>query len=159
MSEAKVTGPGVLDMKMLAAKLKDADPKLRQELRRQFKDAAEPVIGDVEQSILLMPSHHDGTLRREVAKTVVVRTSFASSGVRVQIDSLGQRLPAGKGSLPFHADSAKGWRHPVFGHEDRWVRQYGKPEWFERPIADNARGFRAAAQRAIDETGRHLGAG
>ena len=159
MAEAKVTGSGVLDMKLLAAKLRDADPKLKRELRRNFKDAAEPVLGDVEQSILLMPSHHDGTLRRDVAKTVVARTSFSSGGVRVQIDSLGQRMPAGKESLPFHADSAKGWRHPVYGHEDRWVRQYGKPEWFERPIADNAREFQAAGQRALDETQRKLGAG
>lgn len=157
MADAKVTGSGVLNMKMLAARLKDADPALKRELRRNFKAAAEPVIGDVQQSILLMPSRHDGTLRREVAKTVVVRTSFASSGVRVQIDSLGQRMPAGKESLPFHADSAKGWRHPVFGHEDRWVQQYGKPEWFERPIADNAREFADAAQRSVDEIQRKLG--
>ena len=60
MAEAKVT----------ARLQSDADPVLKRELRRNFRDAAEPVIGDVEQSILLMPSHHDGTLRRQVAKTV-----------------------------------------------------------------------------------------
>ena len=116
MAEAKVTGPGVLDMKLLAARLKDADPVLKRELRRNFKAAAEPVIGDVEQSILLMPSHHDGTLRREVAKTVAAGTSFTAAGVRVQIDSNGAKMPPGKGTLPHHLDSAKGWKHPVWGH-------------------------------------------
>jgi hypothetical protein len=178
MAEAKVTGSGVLDMKLLAAKLREADPKLKRELRRNFKAAAEPVLGDVEQSILLMPSHHGGTLRREVAKTVVLRTSFSSAGVRVQIDSLGSRMPPGKGTLPHHLDSGEGWNHPVygsaraeaesvalqkahgkgFGHGRAWtwVKQYGKPGWFERPIADNARAFRDAALKAIDDTEKHL---
>ncbi len=163
MAEAEVTGPGVTGMKLLAAKLKEADPKLKRELRRSFRDAAEPVAGDVEQSILLMPSHHDGTLRREVAGTVVVRTSFSSAGVRVQIDSLGSKMPAGKGTLPHHLDSARGWHHPVYGHGPRsrwgWTRrrQLGKPGWFERPIADNAREFRNAALKAIDAVQRELG--
>lgn len=180
MAEAKVTGSGVLDMKLLAAKLKNADPVLKRELRRNFKAAAEPVIGDVEQSILLMPSHHDGTLRRQVAKTVAAGTSFTAAGVRVQIDSNGAKMPAGKGTLPHHLDSEKGWNHPVHGgrgaeavalmsrrilgkghggHGRRWtwVHQIGKPQWFERPIAQNAREFQNAAQRAIAETERHLG--
>ena len=164
MSEAKVTGPGPLDMKLLAARLRDADPALKRELRRNFKAAAEPVIGDVEQSILLMPSHHGGTLRREVAKTVSAGTSFTAAGVRVQIDSNGAKMPPGKGTLPHHLDSDKGWNHPVYGHgpRSRWHwsrrRQHGKPHWFERPIADNAREFQAAAQKAIDEVQRKLGA-
>jgi hypothetical protein len=164
MADAEVTGSGVTGMKLLAARLKEADPVLKRELRKKFRDAAEPVAGDVEQSILLMPSHHGGTLRREVARTVVVRTSFSSAGVRVQIDSLGSKMPAGKGTLPHHLDSDKGWNHPVWGHGPRsrwgWTRrrQLGKPGWFERPIADNAREFRDAALKAIAETEKHLGA-
>ncbi len=164
MADAQVTGSGVPGMKLLAAKLKEADPKLKRELRKKFRDAAEPVAGDVEQSILLMPSHHDGTLRREVAGTVVVRTSFSSAGVRVQIDSLGSKMPAGKGTLPHHLDSGKGWNHPVWGHGPRsrwhWTRrrQLGKPAWFEKPVIDNAREFRNAALAAIAETEKHLGA-
>ena len=120
MAEAEVTGAGVTEMKLLAARLKEADPKLKRELRKNFRDAAEPVIGDVEQSILLMPSRHDGTLRREVARTVVARTSFSAAGVRVQIDSLGSKMPEGKGTLPHHLDSDKGWNHPVYAQGDRF---------------------------------------
>ena len=180
MAEAKVTGPGVPAMKLLAERLKEADPVLKRELRRNFKDAAEPVAGDVQQSILLMPSKHGGTLRREVAKTVTVRTSFATSGVRVAIESLGQRMPPGKQTLPHHLDSPKGWNHPVYGRKEAekialaarrtlgkggghgrgwtWVRQYGKPGWFEKPVIDNARQFRDAALKAIDAVERELGA-
>lgn len=180
MAEAKVTGPGVLDMKLLAARLREADPALKRNLRRAFKDAAEPVAGDVEQSILLMPSHHDGTLRRQIAKTITVKTSFSASGVRVSIESDGRKMPRGKETLPHHTDSAKGWNHPVWGRAEAeaesvalqeihgkgfghgrgwtWVKQFGKPGWFERPVIDNAREFRDAALKAIDEVERHLGA-
>lgn len=163
MAEAQVTGSGVLDMKLLAARLKEADPKLKRELRKNFRAAAEPVAGDVEQSILLMPSHHDGTLRREVAKTVTVKTSFSASGVRVSIESDGRKMPQGKQTLPHHLDSAKGFNHPVYGHgpRSRWHwsrrRQLGKPGWFERPITEGAREFRDAALAAIAETEKHLG--
>ena len=182
MAEAIVTGPGVPAMKLLAERLKEADPVLKRELRRNFRDAAEPVAGDVQQSILLMPSKHGGTLRREVAKTVTVRTSFASSGVRVAIESLGQRMPPGKQTLPHHLDSPKGWHHPVYGRREAemavisarkafgkgrgqghgrgwtWVHQTGKPGWFEKPVIDNARQFRDAALKAIDAVERELGA-
>jgi len=158
MAEAVVTGPGVPEMKLLAERLKEADPVLKRELRRNFKDAAEPVAGDVQQSILLMPSKHGGTLRREVAKTVTVRTSFASSGVRVAIESLGARMPPGKQTLPHHLDSPKGWNHPVYGRKETWRHQMGKPGWFEVPITQNARQFRDAALAAIDAVERELGA-
>lgn len=163
MAEAQVTGSGVLDMKMLAAKLKDAGPALKRNLRKNFRDAAAPVAEDVRKSILAMPSHHAGTLRAETARTIVVRTSFSSAGVRVNIDSLGQRMPQGKGTLPHHLDSAKGWNHPVWGHgpRSRWhwtrTRQHGKAGWFEAPVIADAREFRDAALRAIAETEKHLG--
>ncbi len=141
---------------------------------------------EVKNSILTMPSHHAGQLREEVAKTVVLRTSFSSAGVRVNIDSLGSKMPPGKTTLPHHIDSDKGWNHPVYARGPRftlrrsrarkyrhlkehlkplvkqgawtWVHQEGKPGWFERPITDNAREFRTAALKAIAETEKHLGA-
>jgi hypothetical protein len=165
MADAQVTGDGVLRMKLLAARLKEADPALKRELRKKFRDAAQPLVEDVQKSILTMPSRRkEGTLRAEVAKTVVLRTSFSSAGVRVNIDSLGQKMPPGKDTLPRHLDSVKGWNHPVWGHGPRgkwhWTRrrQHGKPGWFERPITDGAREFRDAALAAIAETGKHLGA-
>jgi hypothetical protein len=185
MAEAEVTGSGVLDMKLLAAKLKEADPKLKRDLRRNFRAAAKPVVEEVKNSILTMPSHHAGQLREEVAGTVVLRTSFSSAGVRVNIDSLGSKMPPGKGTLPHHIDSDKGWHHPVYAHGPRftlrpsrarkyrhlaagqrplvkqgawtWVHQEGKPGWFEKPITDGAREFRDAALAAIAETEKHLG--
>jgi hypothetical protein len=186
MADAEVTGSGVTGMKLLAARLKEADPKLKRELRRNFRAAAAPLVEDVKNSILAMPSHHAGQLREEVAGTVVLRTSFSSAGVRVNIDSLGARMPPGKGTLPHHLDSDKGWNHPVYPRGPRftlrrsrdrkyrhlkehlkplvkqgawtWVHQEGKPGWFERPITDGAREFRNAALAAIDAVERELGA-
>jgi hypothetical protein len=180
MADAEVTGSGVTGMKLLAAKLKEADPKLKRELRRNFRAAAAPLVEDVKNSILTMPSHHAGQLREEVANTVVLRTSFSTAGVRVNIDSLGARMPPGKGTLPHHLDSEQGWNHPVYGRAEAeaesvalqkihgkgfghgrawtWRKQFGKPGWFERPITDGAREFRNAALAAIDAVERELGA-
>lgn len=158
MAEAQVTGPGVLDMKLLAIRLKDADPALKRNLRRQLRDAAAPVAQDVRQSILDMPAAAQRGLRQETAATVRLSTSVTQAGISVQITSDGRKMPQGKGTLPRHLDSARGWKHPVFGNRDRWVRQMGKPGWFELPIAARARAFQAAAQQALDGTARELGA-
>jgi hypothetical protein len=164
MAGAKVTGSGVLDMKLLAAQLKEADPALKRGLRKNFRDAASPVAEDVRQSILAMPSRHDGTLRAETARTITLSTSITRNGIRVQVSSLGNRMPAGKSTLPRHLDSVRGWNHPVWGRGPRsrwhWTkrRQHGKPQWFERPIALNAREFQAAARQALNEVQRKLGA-
>lgn len=171
MADATVTGEGVPAMKLLAARLKEADPELKKELRRSFRDAAAPLAREVQQSILSMPSKHGGTLREEVARTVVVRTSFSAKGVRVQINSQGSKMPEGKQTLPRHMDSKKGWKHPVYGRRAdthpgghgrawTWIKtpQYGKPGWFEDPIAENARTFRDAALAAIDAVEKKLGA-
>lgn len=163
MGETRVTGTGVPKMKLLAEQLREADPALKRELRRRLRDAARPATHAAMRSILDMPSHHGGTLREEVSRTIIQTTSLTKNGIRVQISSLPQRMPRGKETLPKHLDSGRGWKHPVFAtrirrlkHQDRWVRQFGKPGWFEAPITSHAGEFRDAAQKAIDHVRRQL---
>lgn len=68
-------------------------------------------------------------LRARIAKAIKlkIRTSGSSPGVRIEVATSG--LPEDQRSLPKHLDSPKGWRHPVFGHRDAWVQQYGQPWW------------------------------
>lgn len=69
-------------------------------------------------------------LRASIARSlrIVVRDSGNTVGVRITTD--GSRLPANERGIPRGLDSAKGWRHPVFG-TDSWVTQYGNPPgWF-----------------------------
>lgn len=78
-----------------------------------------------------MRAFHAGKhgLRARIAKAIKlkIRTSGSSPGVRIEVAASG--LPEDQRTLPKHLDSPKGWRHPVFGHRDAWVQQYGQPWW------------------------------
>jgi hypothetical protein len=152
----EVTGSGPADMKLLAARLREADPALRRELRRNMKALAGPVVSRVQASILSMPSHHDGSLRGQVARTVSASAGFTRAGVRLEIVSSGRKMPAGEDRLPGFLDSARGWNHPVFGNRDVWRRQHGKTGWFENPITSAGPALKRAAQAAMDETAHRL---
>jgi len=151
-----VTGGGPAEAKILAAKLRAAPAEMKRDLRRQLRGQAGPAVRAAKESILSMPSHHDGTLRGEVARTVSSSVGLSARGARLDIVSSGRKMPAGKDRLPGFLDSAKGWNHPVWGNRDAWVREHGKPGWFEVPLAKRAPELRAAAERAIDDVKRKL---
>jgi hypothetical protein len=165
---ARVTGSGPEELKSLAVRLKEADPRLRLELRRSMRKSAAPVVREVQRSILDMPSVHGSPpgrvpLREAIARTVTASVSTTASGVKLEIVSLGRRMPEGEQNLPALADRQRGWGHPVWGRHTQtrkewtWVRQHGKTGWFERPVIDSARQVQDELQAALDETARKLG--
>jgi hypothetical protein len=169
-------------MKLLAAKLKVADPKLRRSLSKRLRAACQDAADAASMAVFEMGGVAQKGLREEVSKTVHV-TSTTGRTVQVTIHSTGSRMPEGKTNLPKHIDSAKGWAHPVFARGPRfrpgpskarkysgqpnppmvnraawtWVRQIGRPGWFEEPIIAHAPQMQRACQDAIDETLRDLG--
>jgi hypothetical protein len=176
-----LTGDGPADMKALAVRLREADPRLRAELRRNFRAIGGPIVREVQKSVLGMRAeHYREGLREEIAGTVSASTGITRTGVRLDIVSLGSRMPEGKDTLPQHTDSAKGWNHPVFGRAEAervavsarraqgpgkgrghgrgwaWVKQWGKPRWFEGTITRSAPEARRAAQAALDDMRRRL---
>jgi len=158
-----ITGPGVVQMRELAVKLRAADPKLKNELRRQFRQISAPTVRRVQTSIMDMASvGGGGHLRAEIAATVSATTRITRNGVRLDIVSRGSKMPPGQedeATMPKHVDARGGWGHPVFARRGRpvvWVRQYGKAQWFENPIMSAASTIAAAAQAALDDTLRQL---
>lgn len=69
-------------------------------------------------------------LRRTVAGAVTTRVfaSGAKAGVEIRIPQA--KMPADQRKLPRYLDSTGGWRHPVFGNRDNWVRQTGSPYFY-----------------------------
>lgn len=154
---ASVTGSGPEELRRLAAKLKEAGPELRRYLARELRDAAKPVVQAVQDAILESPSKHDGTLRREAAKTVSAAVGTAGKQVTLTIVSRGSQMPDGKGNLPAYLNDGTRWRHPVFGDRRNWVLQSSRATgWFDKTINDRAGDLRAAAQAALDDTAREL---
>jgi hypothetical protein len=124
---AEVTGPGVIDMKALAVRLKGADKKLQRNVRKRFKDAAAPVVAQVQASALSMPvaghTYHDRppSLLEAVAGTVYSSTSITRNGIEVHIISSGKRMPKPfPPTLPELMDRPQGWSHPVFAQGARF---------------------------------------
>jgi len=164
MPEVTITGSGPSEMRALAIRLRQADPKLRRALYRRMKAAATPVLHDVMRAALDMPAgkYHHG-LREEIAKTIYVNVGAGRGGVHMDIVSAGSRMPKGKESIPVHTDRRRGWGHPVFDSPRRlpradwtWVRQWGRPGWFENSITKAAGKERDAIQAAMDDLQHEL---
>jgi hypothetical protein len=165
----RITGNGPGELKSLAVRLREADPRLKNELRRNFRKEADPVVRKVQASILAMPVTRGGSppgrvpLREAIARTVTSSVRITAKGVQVDIVSLGSRMPQGEGNMAAHVNARRGWGHPVFGRHTMprqdwtWRRQIGKPGWFTNPVSNSARDFQDGAQAAMDETKRKLG--
>ena len=153
-----MAGGGREEMRRLAAALRQAGPELRKNLRKQFKQAAGPVVDATRNAILSSPSKHDGTLRGEVAETVSAQALMSGTQVQLNITSRGSRMPEGKGNLPAYLNDDKRWKHPVYGHRKRkWAKQESRAKgWFDQTIAGRADDLRRAAEAAMDETARKL---
>jgi hypothetical protein len=128
--------------------------------------------------------HHEASLRAEIAGTIRSSVRFTRDGVALDIVSFGSRMPPGKGNLPHFVNEGRGWAHPVFARGERfvmgpsrakkyaglapadiplvhrgnwvWVREIGKPHWFEEPISRSAGDVKRAAQQAIDDVKKML---
>lgn len=86
-------------------------------------------------------------LRESVA--AATKLQITAKGVRFVVSSA--QLPEGQQSLPRHLDSAKGWRHPVFGNREVWVAERGGP-WFAETLKKRAPEFRATIVDAMEQT-------
>jgi hypothetical protein len=91
-------------------------------------------------------------LRRTIASAT--RLTVTARGVKFVVDE--NRLPGNQRGLPRALDSAKGWKHPVYGRTDiPKVRQKGGP-WFASTIAKHEQSFRRAIVQAMDEIKRDI---
>ncbi len=154
---ATVTGGGREEMKRLAARLKTADRELRDNLRKEFRKAAKPVVEATQNAVLSSPSKHDGTLRREAARTVSASVLMSARQVQLNIVSRGSRMPEGKQTLAAYLNDSTRWKHPVYGNRKAWRHQRSRAEgWFDRTVSGHAGDLRAAAEAALDETAKKL---
>jgi hypothetical protein len=173
---------GAQQYRDLAKRLRAAGPRgkqFRKKLRYSINEAGQPILQDVRSAVrgLQVTSHGGGTAQRRAFNVSRARNEKAAeraarrgaglrhtiaSATRLQITAKGvrfvtnsDRLPPDQRSLPRHLDSARGWRHPVFGNRSEWVTQKGGP-WFAHTIMKGAPRFRAKIIKAMDETVREI---
>lgn len=94
-------------------------------------------------------------LRRAVARGIKSKVAYSGYklGARIVADSAA--LPASQRKLPRYLNRRRGWRHPVWGHRDRWVEQRGEP-YFDDPIRRHRRQVRKDVQAVVDDVMRTL---
>lgn len=85
-------------------------------------------------------------------KSKVAYTGF-KIGARISVDP--SAMPRSQRTLPRRLDNPRGWRHPVWGHRDRWVPQVGEP-YFTRPIERHRDQVRRDVRDAVNEVMRKL---
>jgi hypothetical protein len=171
VAQVQLSVSGQADLVALAKRLKDAGEKgMQKDLRREFRRAGQPALRDVRSAVQSIPvrgvrggggrqraewrrsrSKRGGGptgLRSSVAKATVMETAFGVSA-RVRFRVKASAMPPGQQKLPRYLDRADGWRHPVFGNREVWVRQIGKP-WFAVTLIQHGPAFRKACVEAIE---------
>lgn len=117
------------DFKAVAKELTAQDRQLPRDFKQSINLTAREMRALARASALAEPSRgvgHTG-LRRDVSKGVQIINLPSGNGVRI-ITSMPQMDEA---VIPRGMDNVRGWRHPVFGNRNRWVRQTsGTDSWF-----------------------------
>jgi hypothetical protein len=159
-TETAIAGGGPEELRILAVKLRAADAVTRKAMRARLRGAARPVRDRVRAAALAMPSHHNGTLRGEIARSVSTSLRSNRAGVMLTVMCSPGRMPRGERRLPAYTDAARGWGHPVFAIGPRaswhWVHQTAEPGWFERAGEAGGRDAHGALQGALDDVKRYL---
>lgn len=137
------------EFQAVRAALKAIDKDLPKKLRRTLRDAAKPLATEAKAKVKALPRtgrQHTGLYAR-VARGVRIQSSLSRNPrVRV-VTSMPDRSEA---ALPRGLDDPYGWRHPVFGDRETWVRQRGY-SWFMETMQDGQPDVQRAIVEVLDE--------
>lgn len=154
-----------------ARRLKAAGgPRLKANLQRRIRRAAEPLKDDLQQTIRGLPIRSEGRkagkrggpsptsrpFRATIAEAVriSVRTTGAV-GARVWLDK--SLLPPDLKDIGNTLNSANGRiRHPVFGNKKRWANNWTTPLWWEKTVERHTPHMKREVARVMDDIRRDL---
>lgn len=94
-------------------------------------------------------------LRAATARTIKSRVAYSGRKLGAAIYTDVSGLPQSQRRLPRYLNAKKGWRHPVWGNRQIWVRQVGEP-YFDTPIDRHRTRVRKAVEQAVTEVMREL---
>jgi len=118
---------------------------LAAEMRRQSKAAAKGKTTRARRTSM------STGLRERIAHSVKSKVAYTGFrlGAKVYIEV--SNFPHNQQKLPRYLNRASGWRHPVWGHRDRWVTQFGEP-YFDRPVMHHRPRITKVVARIVDHT-------
>ncbi len=144
-----VAGP---EFARVAARLGIEDASAEGEFTRAIRQAAAPIVAHVQRRAMALPAHgpkHTGLRGRLAAG---VRVQPYQNGIRIvatALDPTEAALPRGMDNGP------QGWRHPVYGNRDVWVRQRGG-SWFREPISTHREEVSSDLEAVVEDMAENI---
>lgn len=140
-----MTERGSTEIASLARNLHRMGPAGRRALGARFRELGQPVLGDAQRRA--------GWSSR-IPSALSVRSVVKDTQVGVALRVAAAQAPHGR---PFEGLGQGGqFRHPVFGHVDRWVPQPTRPYALPAVRANEGRAAQACAD-AYDDAAREAG--
>lgn len=155
--EFSVSGSAELDE--IVRELGEVAKRLPSQFLKVLREEAQKLADEAARKALAIRAKgEEGStgLRAEVAKGVSVKL-MGRAGVRIQT-----KMPEeSEAIIPRGFDTRRGWRHPVFGRRNQWVRQPGsETSWFmdtmqdgNEPITERLHDLLESAARDIADQG------
>lgn len=142
---------GSAQLRALAAKLNTADTAvLKPQLRAGLVAASKPLISDVKAAAASrLPSR--GGLNAWVAGGVF-KTSVRLGARIVDVRVIHHDRDSGGGASRQFGTDRGTFRHPVFGHNDRWVSQSVDGGWFSDTLENSLPTVLPFVKAAMDST-------
>jgi hypothetical protein len=120
-------GGDVDQLGRISSRIGEESLRLPEEFLRVLREVADVLSTQAAAQVLLEPTYGPKHTGLRAAVSYGVGVTETADGVVVNT-SMPQRdeaiIPRGLD------DGSRGWRHPVFGHRDRWVVQRGTFSWF-----------------------------
>lgn len=152
------------DLRRLARRLREAQrDDLRRELAKAVKAAGEPTVAALKAKLRVVPvrgfpkpnrkrryTRPSGptALRATLAASIGMTVTMTPNGAKVTVTTGRGNLPTNLATMPKRLDNPRGWRHPVQGNREVWVKQLGQPWWWSA-IEPNLKLFRSEIDDAI----------
>jgi len=144
------------EIELAALGLKLINSEIPKKVRQAIQQHARAAAEEAKQKAKAMPvegdSGHTG-LRKEVAAGVRVQRRTDGATITTQMPEEDEAV------IPLGLDTRKGWRHPVFGNREKWVRQHGKYSWFMEPMHDIRQPLTEDIEDILDDAADEFGWG
>lgn len=137
----------------------EADGKqLRKELAQNLREKLKPGAEQAKSSIMGMVSLHGAqpALRSSIAKKIRPEVKLGGRWTGARVKAFKTKNIRGFPNAPKRTNSARGWRHPVYGNTDVWVHQRGKLEWFDKAFRGREGIYKQAIQEAMEDMARRI---
>ena len=147
------------------------EPELKKALRKRLIALAKPVVVEVKQAELNLPSKREmGGTRKKKGAHLGLRASLAAAtkadfngtgrGAVLHVRVSTSRFLAVSGrprTLPFYVEGRRKreWRHPVYGNKDNWVGQKPHP-FLGEIVARNKPAFALAVNNAVEDVVKEI---